>query len=76
MFSCQKPELSDGLDAPVAPSIQKNLTVSDAEWTPEDVKSTFVDGVGITLSGTENISVFYAEGAAPVVAAPAGIFIW
>ena len=72
MFSCQKPELSEGLEAPVTPAIQKILSVSDAEWTSGDVKSTFVEGVGITLSGTENISVFYAEGAAPVVAVPAG----
>ena len=72
MFSCQKPELSDGLEAPVTPTIQKSLSVSDAEWTAEDVKSTFVDGVGIALSGTETISVFYADGAAPVVATPAG----
>ena len=70
LFSCQKEEFSNKAGVPAKLEIVKNLSVSDAEWTPEDVKSSFVAGTGITLSGTELISVFYAEGKAPVVASP------
>ena len=72
MFSCQKPEFSDGVDAPVKAQIKKVLAVSDVEWAPEDAKSSYAPGVGLTLSGTEPISVFYAEGKAPVVATAQG----
>ena len=70
MFSCQKPEFSEGVDAPAKAQIQKVLSVSDAEWTSDDVKSSFVPGTGITLSGNELISVFYADYTTPVVATP------
>lgn len=72
MFSCQKPEFMEDVEDLGTPQIQKVLAVSDAEWTPEDVKSSYVPGVGITLSGTESISVFYADGKLPVVATSQG----
>ena len=72
MFSCQKPEFSEDLDLSVKPTIQKTLSVDAGIWAQDDVKSSYVEGTGITLSGTETISVFYADGASPVVASPAG----
>ena len=72
MFSCQKPEFSEDLDAPVKAQIKKVLAVSDAEWTSADAKSSYTPGEGIALSGNEPISVFYAEGKAPVVATSQG----
>lgn len=70
MFSCQKPEFSEDVHVPAKAQITKVLAVSDAEWTSDDVKSSFVPGTGITLSGNELISVFYADYTAPVVATP------
>ena len=70
LFSCQKEEFSNKAGVPAKLEIVKNLSVSDAEWAPEDGKSSFIAGTGITLSGTELISVFYAEGKDPVVASP------
>ena len=61
MFSCQKSEFSEGVDVPAKAQIKKVLAVSDAEWTPEDVKSSYTPGVGIALIGNEPISVFYAD---------------
>lgn len=72
MFSCQKPEFSEDLDFSVKPTIHKTLAVDAGIWSQDDVKSSYVEGTGITLSGTETISVFYADGASPVVAAPTG----
>ena len=72
MFSCQKPEYSEIIAAPEKAQVQKELTVSDKEWSPADAKSSYEPGIGVTLSGTEPISVFYAEGKSPVVATALG----
>ena len=72
MFSCQKPEFSEDIEVQTKVQVQKELAVSDKEWTPADAKSSYVPGVGITLTGTEPISVFYADGKSPVVATSQG----
>lgn len=81
-FSCQKEEFNGGMEGgDNAASIVKTLEVSDSEWTASDSKSSYVPGTGITLSGSEYISVFYtkydasadkqnATGTKPVVASP------
>ena len=40
------------------------LYVEDKEWLPEDgtSRSVYEPGVGIHLTGTENISLFYKDG--------------
>ena len=82
MISCQKEEIfNDGNGNASAAEIVKILEVSDQEWTSDDVKSSYVPGTGIALSGSEYISVFYtkydssadkqaATGNKPVVATP------
>lgn len=72
MFSCQKPEFSEDIEVQTKVQVQKELAVSDKEWTPADAKSSYAPGVGITLTGTEPISVFYADGKSPVVATSQG----
>lgn len=61
MMSCQQVELESPSENTGSGAIVKTLNVTEAEWTGEGTKSTFVPGTGITLSGTENVSVFYSK---------------
>ena len=68
VFSCQKPEFSGMTDNSDNREIRKVLSVIGNEWNQS--KSVYTEGIGITLTGTEHIGVFYAEGALPVAAVP------
>lgn len=70
LFSCQKTEFSGTVDDSEKQEIRKVLSVNDEEWS--GLKSSYSEGVGITLSGNEQIGVFYADGALPVSASPQG----
>ncbi len=57
--ACQK-DLTDTENSQTA-TITRTVTVSDEEWTG-DTKTAFVEGEGIKVTGTENMSVFYYAG--------------
>ncbi len=57
--ACQK-DLTDTENSQTA-TITRTVTVSDEEWTG-DTKTAFVEGEGIKVTGTENMSVFYYDG--------------
>ncbi len=64
-FSCQIEKI-ESPDAKQASTTYK-FTVQDRVWTSDQTRTAYTEGVGIGLTGTENISLFYVDGSGDVV---------
>lgn len=60
LMGCQKDNLDNNATEPTANSITRTLTIDQKEWNDNSTRSGYEPGVGIRLTGTETISVYYS----------------